>query len=213
MAQLSQSELQFLKYALGINQLTVGAEPLVGITRYFEQIVVPFLNYGTLTSSATVVNAVAPGNGPTSVALTLASAAGISVYDTVVVDVDASSEQATVSSVSGSVIVVQLTLSHGAVGAYPVEQEGGSSRCRYFMSCLRRIDQRIDRAGPKAGVKKADEVEFFGGAHGRAKEAGVFQTLESMRDHFRRELCLLLFGVGSIQELSRGGGGGRVSVY
>jgi hypothetical protein len=30
-SNLTQGELQFIKYALGFNQLTVGAEPYVGI--------------------------------------------------------------------------------------------------------------------------------------------------------------------------------------
>lgn len=213
MAQLSQSELQYCKYACGINQLQVGAEPLVSITRYFEQVVVPYLQYGQLTTCATAIAASARGSGPIPVLLMLADATGISMMDRVVVDVDSAREVATVQSITGNNIVVMLANAHGAVGAYPVEQEGGSSLVRQYIAFLHRIDDRIDRFGARAGVKKADEVEFFGGSHGRGHEPNGFKTFEQMRDFFRGQLSKLLFGVGDVGAMSGGRGSSGISLY
>ena len=209
MGTINTSELQRIKHELGINQLDVGAEPYVGITRYFEQIVLPNLNSGALTTTITEVTA--SPTSPVSVGLTLASAVGFNMLDHVVVDVDAARETATIQSVTFNTIVVQLSKAHGAGGAYPVEVEGGLAIVREYLGYLRKIADRIQRFGARAGVKKADEVEFFGGAHGRAAEANGFQTLEQMQQHFRQELCMLLFGVGNIAAF--GGSGSRIAQY
>jgi len=82
---------------------------------------------------------------------------------------------------------------------------------RWHLARLRTIADRIDRFGSRAGVKKADEVEFFGGAGRSGKEPSGFQTLAEIQRYFRSELCMLLFGVGNIQ--SFGGAGNRVGVY
>jgi hypothetical protein len=213
---LSQSDIQRAKLELGFNQLTIGAEPYLGITRFFEQIVQSFINSGVLTFSSTVV--AASPTLPTAVALTLTSPSSgtlppgtIAPLDHVIVDVDAAQEFATVMSVTSNAIVVQLSKAHGAGGAYPIEQEGGEALVRIHLNYLRKIADRIQRFGARAGVKKADEVEFFGGAHGRAAEANGFQTLEQMQTHFRRELCMLLFGVGSIAQFQ--GSGGQIGLY
>jgi hypothetical protein len=213
---LSQSDLQRIKHELQFSQLTVGAEPYIGVTRYFEQIVQSFINSGVITSSATVVPA--SPTFPTAVSLTLASPSGgaqppgtLAVLDHVIVDVDAAQEFATVMSVQSNSITVQLSKAHGAGGAYPIEQEGGEALVRIHLNYLRKIADRIQRFGARAGIKKADEVEFFGGSHGRSSEDSGFKTLGQMQQHFRRELCMLLFGVGSIQQFQ--GGGGSFSIY
>jgi hypothetical protein len=208
---INVSEIQRIKHELSFNQLNVGAEPYVGITRYFEQIVIPNLNAGAVDTSTTLVGAVPPGQLPIAVALTLDNASAFNMFDNVSVDVDAAQETATVQSVTGNIIVVQLAKSHGQAGAYPIQQEGGLVIVRQYLRYLRKIAERINQFGSRAGVKKADEVEFFGGAHGRASEANGFTTLGHMQQHFRRELCMLLFGVGSVQEF--GGAGANISLY
>ncbi len=204
---LNTSELQRLKFELGFNQLNVGAEPYISVTRYFEQIVLPNLNAGALTSSTTAVTAQPVTAGPAPVTLTLASATGFSLLDRAIVDVDDAQEEATVQSVVGSTIVVRLVKAHGTDGAYPVSVEGGESMVRYYLARCRKITQRIDAFGARAGVKKADEVEFFGD---RVQSSG-FRTLGEMQAYFRSELCKLVFGVGDIG--SFGGAGARIGVY
>lgn len=208
-SNLTQGELQRIKFELGFNQLTVGAEPYVSISRYFEQVVLPNLYSGEVSTSGTVVAASAPG--PVPVTLVLSDASGFAMMDHVLVDVDSAQELATVQYASGNTITVQLAKAHGGGGPYPVEVESGQSLIRQYLSYLRKIQDRIHRFGARAGVKKADEVEFFGGAHGRAAEPSGFATLEQMQLHFRRELCMLLFGCGSIQEFA--GSGSRIAQY
>lgn len=208
-SNLTQGELQYIKYSLGFNQLQVGAEPYVSISRYFEQVAIPNLYSGAVSTSSTSVAASAPG--PVPVTLVLGDASGFAMMDHVLVDVDAAQEIATVMSVSGSTITVQLGKAHGSGGPYPIEVESGQSLVRQYLSYLRKIQDRIHRFGARAGVKKADEVEFFGGAHGRGAELSGFQTLEQMQQHFRRELCYLLFGCGTIGEFM--GSGSRIAQY
>jgi hypothetical protein len=203
---LTQGELQRIKHEVGINQLTVGAEPYVGVTRYFEQIVLPYLQSGPITTSSTVV-----GCGCGSVSLALVSSVGFSLFDRAIVDVDVAQEEATVQSVVGNSITLQLAKAHGSAGAYPVTVEGGESLVRTYLRKCRYVSDQIEQFGPRAGLKKADEVEFFGGAHGRSSEKSGYMTLVDMQRGFRTELCMLLFGVGNIQQF--GGGGSRIGVY
>lgn len=204
---LPTSQLQRLKHELGFSQLNVGAEPYVSVTRYFEQIVVPNLNAGALTSSATAVTAQPIGSGAAPVTLTLASGAGFNLLDRVIVDVDDAEEEATVQSVAGTTIALRLIKAHGTDGSYPVTVEGGESMVRQQLARCRKIAARIDAFGARAGIKKADEVEFFGD---RTMASG-FRTLGEMQQYFRSELCKLVFGVGDIG--SFGGAGARIGVY
>lgn len=205
---LLTSELQRLKFELGFNQLNVGAEPYIGVTRYFEQIVLPNLNAGAITTSATQVLA---GAGPTT--LTVVSAVGINMFDRIIVDVDDAQEQATVQSVSGNSVVARLFKAHGnsSALAYPVAVEGGESMVRAHLEKCRRVAALIEEFGVRAGIKKADEIEFFGGAGRSRNEPSGFRTLGDMQTYFRSELCKLVFGVGSIQQF--GGGGSRIGIY
>ena len=54
---LLTSELMRIRAELGYNALGVGAEPYVGITAVFDQIVKVYLNAGATTTSATAVTA------------------------------------------------------------------------------------------------------------------------------------------------------------
>lgn len=208
---LNTSELQRLKYELGFNQLDVGAEPYIGVTRYFEQIVLPNLSAGLVTTSTTVTVAAPAGTNPVAASIALGSVVGVNVFDRVVVDVDFAQEEATVQSISGSSIVVQLGKAHGSAGAYPVTVEAGESIVREYIRRCRNVATQIEQFGQLAGIKRADKVEFFGGAHGRASEKSGFGTLIEMQKSFRSELCMLLFGVGNIQQF--GSVGSRIGVY
>lgn len=206
---LNTSELQRIKAELGFNQLAVGAEPYIGVTRYFEQIVVPNLQAGALASSSTTVSSTTPPT-PAAVTLTLDDPSGFNLLDHVIVDVDDAQEQATLQSLAGNTITLRLQKPHS--GTYPVAVEGGISLVRLYLERCRRVSEQIARWGPRAGVKKADEVELFGGAGGRGgREPSGFKTLEEMQLYFRSELCTLLFGVGDITQF--GGSGARIAPY
>lgn len=202
---LLDSELARIKAELGFNLLLVGAEPYVGVTRYFEQIVVPNLSAGAITTSSTTVAVPPAGSPPTPVTLTLASATGFAMLNTVIVDVDDAQETATVQNVSGLTITVILRQAHS--GQYPVAVEGGESVVREYLRRLRKVALQIGQWGSRAGIKKAGKVEFFGGAH----EHSGAKTLGDLQAMLRSELCSLLFGVGNIRQFGRGGA--SLSVY
>ena len=117
---LLDSEIARIKAELGYNLLTTGALPYIGITQVFEQVIQDNVLAGASTTSTTAVSA---QSTPTPVGITLASATGFAAGVRVVLDVDDRQETATVQSMSGSVITVQLTGVHS--GTYPVTVDGG----------------------------------------------------------------------------------------
>lgn len=207
---LLDSELARIKAELGFNLLGIGAEPYIGITRFFEQIAIPNLSAGAVTTSSTTVTAVADGASVTPVTLTVDSATGIAMFNRVVIDVDDLTEMATVRAVSGSTITVALRLAH--TGTYPIQVEGGESLVRYYLAKCRTTAEQISEYGEGAGIKSIDkeDVVFFGGYGERT--AG--QTLGTLLKFWRSELCKLLFGCGDLSQFGCGGGGGqRLSLY
>lgn len=204
------SEVRRLKYELGYNVLSVGAEPYIGVAAVFENVIQPYLTAGALTTSATAVTA---ATTPTPVALTLASAVGFAAYDVVVVDVDGRQERATVQDLAGAVVTLQLSKAHS--GTYPVTVEGGESIVRGILQKLQFIDGMSSggEAGAlggsieTSGIKKVDEIEFFGGAI-----AGVdrFKLISRAREYWRDELAAAL----GLERLNGGrGGGSSVAMY
>lgn len=115
---LTASELSRIRYEMGFNLLDAGADVYVGgITAFFELVLKPYLTSGAITTSSTIVPE--PGPLPTAVVLTLTSITNFNVGDSVVVDVDALAESATVQSLTGSTITVLLLKPH--TGSYPVQ--------------------------------------------------------------------------------------------
>lgn len=202
---LLDGELDRIKYELGFNALNVGAEPYVGVAAIFSQVIQPYLRSGATTTSVTSVVA---ATSATPVSLTLASATGFAAFARVVVDVDDLQEVATVRSISGSAITVPLLKAHS--GTYPVTVEGGESIVRGLLTRLRNIDQSISDASSSAGIKRVDEIEFFGDT----VASSAFSVLTGQQKYWRSELCRVLFGVGDISQLRGGGrGASRLSVY
>lgn len=210
---LLQSELDLIRFELGWNELTTGAEPFIGITALFDRVVAPYLRAGLITSSSTSVTA---ATTPTQVNLTLAAVSGtntqgdaVSVHagDRLVIDVDSAQEIATVESISGS--VVTLLLSNAHAGTYPVTVEGGESIVRGILRNCRAVGVKIASAMTRAGLKKVDEIEFFASSTGGST---VFSDLVGQQRYWRSELYRALFGIGD-RSLVGGGSGGLISVY
>jgi len=202
---LTSAEVRRIRYELGYNVLAVGAEPYVGVTQLFEQVIQPYLTAGASTTSSTAVVASSTG---APVTLTLASATGFNVFDRAVVDVDGRQEFATVSAVAGSTITVQLSLAHS--GTYPVTVEGGESIVREILRECIRIGGGgglLSKSAGKAGLKKVDEVEFFGSS----TSTTIAAQQRKMLDYWRNELAAAL-GVENMRQTG-GVGGGSVSVY
>lgn len=204
---LLDSELTRIRYELGFNALNVGAEPYIGVSALFDQVIQPYLRSGASTTSTTSVTT---STAPRPVSLTLASVTGFSAGARIVVDVDARQEIGTIQSVSGSTVSVLLSLAHS--GTYPVTVEGGESIVRGLLAKLRAIESKIESASDKAGIKQVDEIEFFGGGAG-GKSESPFDALVRQQTYWCQELCRVLFGVGDIRQLRSRGRGGSWELY
>lgn len=192
---LSTSELRRIRAELGYNVLNAGAEPFIGVHAVFDQVIAEYMQAGAATTSTTAVTA---ASSPTPVAITLASATGFTAGDRVIIDVDTRQEIVTIQSVSGSAITVQLQLTHS--GTYPVEVEGGQSIVRRLLRNLAAISEQVDSAGSTAGIKKVDEIEFFG----EGSSAQLSRLLELQMSQ-RDELASVL-GVQNLWRLRQGAG-------
>ncbi len=201
---LLNSEIVRIKYELGFSTLSVGAEPYVGISAIFSQVVQTYAAAGAVTTSSTAVTAT---SSETPVTLTLTSATGFSQFDTVVVDVDERQESATVQSISGASLVVMLSKAH--TGTYPVTVEGSESIVRGILRKLISLDApdgAIAKAVGTAGIKRIEgDVEFFGTDGGSMSRIAQVQEY---REYLRSELSRALFGSGGGR-----GGATRVAVY
>jgi len=173
---LLASELERVKAELGYNVLTIGALPYVGHSQLFDDVVLPYLSAGATTSSSTTVTA---ASSVTPVTLTLASATGFAVGAHVAIDVDDLQEIATVRNVSGSTISVALTLAHS--GTYPVTVDGGEMIVRQLLKRLATLASRIDGAAKVAGLKRAEDLEWYPNA--------TFKGLADQRMNARDELA------------------------
>lgn len=171
---LLTSEIVRIKFELGYNVETIGASPYIGISAIFESVIATYTQAGATTTSATAVTA---ASSATPVALTLASATGFAAFDTVVIDVDARQERATVQSLTGSVITVLLTGTHS--GTYPVTVEGGEAIVRDLLRQLRAVGYsggRIESTVGTAGIRRVDDIEFFG-------DSTTVSQMRQVRDH------------------------------
>ncbi len=195
---LTTDEIYRIRAELGYNVLQAGAAPYIGVVEVFNQVIAAYMTAGAATTSSTVVAAV---TAPTPIALTLASAVGFSAGNRVVVDVDDRQEMATVQSVAAPAITVLLSKAH--TGTYPVQIDGGETIVRECLSRIRSVTDALgDTAITAAGIKRADEIEFFGSRG----ESSVFASLTAEREHWRQELADVL-GVVYLRKLRRGSAG------
>lgn len=204
---LLDAEVQRIRYELGYNVLSIGAEPYVGVSQLFEQVISQYLTAGESTTSATAVTS---ATSPTPVTLTLASVTGVEAGTPLVIDVDARQERAVVQSVSGSTVVVSLSKTHS--GTYPVTVEGGEAIVRAILRKLQELGGLgstglIDRAGASSGIKKVDEIEFFSGSEGAS--GSRIEQMKALREYWRDELASAL----GVERLNGSHGGSSVAVY
>lgn len=196
---LLQSELQRLKVELGYNALTLSALPYAqdGVTEIFEQVVRPYLQAGELNYSSTAVVA---STTPAAVTLTvLTTPTAIAVGDRLIVDQDTFQEAAHVQSVTSSTVSIALSKAHA--GTYPLTVEGGEAIVRYYLGQCILIADRISRSATRAGIKKADEVEFF---PSKNDQRGVVDDLMRLQRYWRNELASAV-GVPNLRESGSGG--------
>lgn len=211
---LLNSEIQRIRFELGYPNLDVLAEPYIGIVAVFSQVIQPYTLSGAATTCSTTVEA---SSTPTPQTLVLQSATGFEAGALVIVDVDARQERATIQSISGSSMTVQLSFAHS--GTYPVTVEGGESIIREILLELRKLAQGLNGAQStmtslqsRLGLKKVDEVEFFGGGQTLASQGvdPMTQTLQ-LREYWRDELARSL-GIPRLNA-KNASGGSSVAVY
>lgn len=183
---LLTSEIVRLKYECGFNVLQAGAEPYVSVVAIFDQVIATYMQAGATTTSSTSVTA---ASEPTPVALTLASASGFAAGARVWVDVDTRQEVATVQSISGSVITLQLQRAHS--GTYPVTVDGGEGIIRSLLRRLDKLQEAIGSSHEAAGIKTVDEIEFFGNSYSSGG-GGRVKALYDAQARTRDELCSAL---------------------
>ncbi len=200
---LTTPEIARCKYELGYNVLAVGAEPFIGVSVLFENVIAPYITSGASTTSATAITA---ATTPTLVSPTLASATGFAAGDRVVIDVEDAQEITTIRAITGAVISVFLVKAHPA--GYPVTVEGGEAIVREVLQQLRKFSEPrglLDKAASAAGIKKVDEVEFFDNA-----AISRSRTLRREQAYWRDELANAL---GCENRRTSGGGGSSVAMY
>jgi hypothetical protein len=203
---LLDSEIQRIRFELGYNLLEAGAEPYIGVVEMFSQVIQTYTNAGASTTCSTSVTA---ASTPTPVTLTLTSATGFAQFDRVIIDVDSRQEAATVQAKSGSTITVILSGAHS--GTYPVTVEGGESIVRELLGQLIALSSAsgiVSKLGSQAGIKKVDEVEFFGDD----SKTSRLSSVKSVQKHLRQELADAL-GVVNLREYMRGGGSYVMEMY
>lgn len=199
---LTDGELQRLRYELGANVVGVGAEPYIGHQQVFDLI------QDNLQSDATE-----PAISATSVTtagsatLTLDSVSGISQFDRLVVDTDDQYEIVTVQRVSGSTITARFQKTHTT--PYPVEKESGVTLVRCKLWTLGSLERQIHEASANAGIKRVDEVEFFG----RSEGGSALENLARQQAMHRRELASLVNLEQVLDSLGFGRAGSGFSLY
>lgn len=192
---LLDSEIQRIRFELGYTVLGVNSEPYVEYFGTINRIVALYLNAGATTTSTTTV---AVADVLTQRTLTLASATGFVAGATIYVDVLPQQERAVVQSISGSNVVVYLQKAH--VGSYPVTVDGGESIIREKLAQLYAIDEKLSAALNTAGLKRVDDIEFYGGT----KATSQAVMLSQLRDMRRDELASAL-GVVNLHKVRKGG--------
>lgn len=185
-----------------MNLLQVGADPYVGVHQILE-VVVQNNIAAEVSTTATLSTAISATSTPTPQTLTLASASGFSAYDRVVLDVDGRREWATIQSLSGSDIVVQLTKAHS--GTIPVALEGPIEIARDALAEIATVKKELRETFGVGALKKVDEVEFYQGG------MTTFGNLGDQLTFWRNELAAAL-GIPNFWQYKRRAGS-AVAIY
>lgn len=196
---LLDSELARCKAELGY-PLVSNAQPYIGVTMIFEQVVKVYMTAGAKTTSST---AVSPNDPVTPLAITLADAAGFSAGDRIVVDVDDRQESVTVQSISGSAVTALFGGIHS--GTYPVTVEGGESLVREKLRACRELSSAlVDASDGLGALKRADDVEWY-----QSTTSSVYKSIRRDLMTARDELAAVL----GVVNLWRARGGSSMVMY
>jgi len=163
MAVLTTDEMQRIRRELADNVTDLGAAAYIGHRNIYTVIQA---NVSSSAVAATTSSTTVAASGPA--VLTLATTTGINAGDKLVVDCDAARETVTARAilVAGAAGTVSVVCRRTHSGTYPVEVESGLTLVRGCLSDLAIMQDLINDAAAGAGVKRVDEVEFFGRADG-----------------------------------------------
>lgn len=177
MATLTDDELSRIKREVLDNVLGLSALPYISIKGVYDIIRDNVVSSSApATTSTTAITAAGPAT------LTLASATGYAAAQRVQVDVDQRREIVTVSAISGTSLSVYLDKTHS--GTYRVEVESPLTIVRGLLSDLAYLETLDRGSWGQLGLKKVDEVEWFGGADG----GDVADRIAKHRGRLRDEL-------------------------
>lgn len=193
---LLNSELDRIRAELGHNLLNVGAEPYIGVSAIFSQIIQVYLREGLDAVSST--SAVTPGY----VTLTLDDVTGIETMSRVAIDVDEQFEMVTVRAVSTGAKTISVITTKAHPGTYPVTVDGGLQIVRECLAALASLQTKLAEDRGHGALKTVDEIGFYD-TRGRTQFQNLMANAEYWRDRLARHL-----GCGRIKI----GGGGQGSV-
>ncbi len=207
MATLTDDELARIKSEVFDNLLGVGAIPYFDVRTLY-----PVLRDNVESSDVASTTSSTSVSTVGAVTLTLASATGYAAGQRIVLDVDDQRETVTIRSVSGSTVSVMCRKTHS--GTYPVEVESALTLVRGYISDLITLEQIERGAFETAGVKRVDEIEFFGATEGGSKLAQVNLTRDRLRAKLASALNLTrVMGEMKARADAANGGGGAFEAY
>lgn len=199
---LTTAEQESLRFHLGYGNIGAAGAPYTpdGYLEIIDQVVSANLSTGTETSATTSVSA----NSTTTV--TPAAMTGIAANVSLVVDVGDEAEVVVVKAVSGSTFTAKFEKAHTTAG-YPISTMCGVARCRMMLWDADKAWGKLQELGivSRAGIKRADEVEFFG--------KGSY--LDERKSHYIGIVSSLasLVQVAPKWADTRGGGSSRLEAY
>ena len=205
---LLASEILRAKVELGYNVLAIGAEPYIGTSQLFEQVIAQYMTAGPSSTSTTVC---AQMLGPTIQQITLASVVNFNVGDKVAVDVDARYEQARIEQIAGNVLTLQLYQAHSDAtngSSYFVSVEGGEFVVREVLREIAAVKASISKSRVQAGLQQADEIHWYPGKSG---VGGPIDGLMGLLAYWRGELAHTL-GVMNLRNIDGTSGAGQSTV-
>ena len=175
---LTDDELARIKREVLDNVLDFGAVPYITVLSVYN-----------IIRDHVVSSSVAPTTSSTAVTstgaavLTLASITDYSAGQRIVLDADDARETVTIRAVVGSTVSVVCRYLHA--GTYPVEVESPLTIVRGLLSDLVTMEQAQRRAVQSLGLKRVDEVEWFGASG----EKTIGAELSARRMSLRMELA------------------------
>lgn len=176
---LLDSELDRIRAELGHNLLNVGAEPYIGITAVFSQIIQRYMREGLDATTSTTVGAPGYAN------LVLDDVTGISVMSRVALDVDEQFEMVTVRAINTGTKTISVIAKKAHQGTYPVTLDGGLQIIRECLSALADLQDKMAATRGHGSLKAVDEVEFYD-TRGKTQFAVYLEQAEHWRDRLAR---------------------------